>query len=440
MPISDTAVDSRSVPQHVAVSQTPPPASRGTDCVALWTRDFRTEANAGRPSIARTIIEVMDEFGPTEHIILAHRLDSMRSPATLAGAVGGLLVNRWPLQTILYSDAAQRQRVLKRLCHLQPRTIYLDTVRCLAFARDIRRLLPDCRIVLDMDDLLSRRMEGWRAFGAPLALGYVASSAGRMASLLSTEPMRSLLLRYEIGALRRAELLASDLVDSIVLVSPFEASLLAARAKPHRRATINAVSPARSPCRPLRPRVWPLTFVFIGSDGLLQNRVTIDRLITLWRDSRPTARLEIFGSMRHNYAELPPGVQMLGFVADLDAVYGPDRVLLAPSYIPGGIKTKVLEAFAHGCPVVGNAATFEGLDLADYPLVSASDAALAKLVTAPEVQAAAFDAAAALGQQLLVARHTKAGFIQRWRELLALKPPNQPISSKRFGQAPMVER
>lgn len=395
------------------------PRATEAGCVALWTRDFRTEANAGRPSIARAIIKMMDDCGPTEHIVLEHRLGNVRSPVTLAGAVGGLLLDHWPLQTILYSDPAQRRNVLERLRRLQPRTVYLDTVRCLAFARDIRRALPDCRLVLDMDDLLSRRLEGWRALGSPLALGYVATSAGRMATLLSADPARSLLLRYEINALRRAELLAMELADSVVLVSPHEAALLGARVNRRRRATIAAVPPAKPLQRPSTPRAWPLTFVFIGSDGLLQNRVTIDRLIELWRHSRPASRLEIFGSMQRRYGDLPPGVQLRGFAANLDAVYAPDRVLLAPSYVPGGIKTKVLEAFAYACPVVGNAAAFEGLDLVDYPLVCTDDAALVALVTAPETCGAAFDVAAEIGRRLLATRHTEARFAQRWRALLS---------------------
>jgi glycosyltransferase involved in cell wall biosynthesis len=408
----------RDLPRHFAVSHR---RATEADCVALWTRDFRTEADAGRPSIARAIIKVMDDCGPTEHIVLEHRLGSLRSSATLAGAVGGLLLDRWPLQTILYSDPVQRLNVLERLRRLRPRTVYLDTVRCLAFARDIRRTLPKCRLVLDMDDLLSRRLETWRSLGAPLALGYVAASAGRLAALLSAEPARSLLLRYEIGALCRVERLAMDLTDAVVLTSPHEASLLGARAGPWCRATIVAVPPSKSLRRPLVPRAWPLTFVFIGSDGLLQNRVTIDRLIELWRCSRPASRLEIFGSMQRHYAELPPGVQLRGFATDLDEVYAPDRVLLAPSYVPGGIKTKVLEAFAHGCPVIGNAAAFEGLDLANYPLVCADDAALAALVNAPETCSTAFDVAAEIGRHLLVAHHTEARFAQSWCELLSLE-------------------
>ena len=57
-----------------------------------------------------------------------------------------------------------------------------------------------------------------------------------------------------------------------------------------------------------------------------------------------------------------------GFVADLNDVYAPGSILLVPAVLPGGIKTKVLEAFSFGCAVLGNPLAFEGLDIQDYPL------------------------------------------------------------------------
>lgn len=399
-----------------------PPASGDARCVAIWTRDFRDEAAAGRPSIARAIIAAMDESQQVEHVVLEHGLGRLATPAALLAALRELLLERWPLQTILYSEPKQRRALLERLARSRPRSIYLDTIRCLALARDIRRVLPDCRLVLDMDDLLSRRFEGWRKLDTPLALGYVASSTGRLAALLSAGPVRSLLLRYEIRALRRAERRALDVADTIVLVSPHEAGLLGGRAAAAGRGAIVVIPPAKALRRPALPRHWPLTFIFIGSDRLLQNSITIDRLIALWRRHRPASPLEIFGSMDRPYDDLPPGVRLRGFAPDLDDVYGVDRVLLAPSYIDGGIKTKVLEAFAHGCPVVGNASTFEGLGLVDYPLVCDDDAALAGLVEAPQDRHPAFDRAVEMGQALLAARHQEAWFRSRWREILDLGP------------------
>ena len=51
-----------------------------------------------------------------------------------------------------------------------------------------------------------------------------------------------------------------------------------------------------------------------------------------------------------------PGVECLGFVDDLEAVWRSAGVLLAPVAIGGGVRVKVLDAARHGVPVVGSPA------------------------------------------------------------------------------------
>ncbi len=52
----------------------------------------------------------------------------------------------------------------------------------------------------------------------------------------------------------------------------------------------------------------------------------------------------------------------LGFVADADAVIGAADLCLAPLAAGAGVKTKVLHYLAHGKPVVGTPAAFEGIE------------------------------------------------------------------------------
>jgi len=56
--------------------------------------------------------------------------------------------------------------------------------------------------------------------------------------------------------------------------------------------------------------------------------------------------------------------------------------------IGGGVKTKVLEAFAFGAPVIGNALTFESM-----PLNIADKAELVALLKSPDQHQALFDQA-----------------------------------------------
>ena len=58
-----------------------------------------------------------------------------------------------------------------------------------------------------------------------------------------------------------------------------------------------------------------------------------------------------------------PHVTRHGFVEDLDAFLGPDAVMVAPIRTGTGIKTKLLDAFGRGVPVVTTPKGVEGLDL-----------------------------------------------------------------------------
>jgi glycosyltransferase involved in cell wall biosynthesis len=66
--------------------------------------------------------------------------------------------------------------------------------------------------------------------------------------------------------------------------------------------------------------------------------------------------------MRSTYAPVA-GVHFNGFAESLDEVYAPGSILLAPAFLSGGVKTKVIEALASGVMAVGNSRTFEGLGL-----------------------------------------------------------------------------
>jgi glycosyltransferase involved in cell wall biosynthesis len=56
-----------------------------------------------------------------------------------------------------------------------------------------------------------------------------------------------------------------------------------------------------------------------------------------------------------------PGLQILGFVDDLDAVLQRCRVFIAPLRFGGGVKVKILQAMAHGLPVVTTRIGAEGI-------------------------------------------------------------------------------
>jgi glycosyltransferase involved in cell wall biosynthesis len=163
--------------------------------------------------------------------------------------------------------------------------------------------------------------------------------------------------------------------------------------------------------------------VFIGSDTQLQNRLSIDYLLGLWKRLAPRTPLVVYGCMVREY-DAVPNVRFAGFAPSHDDVYTSGSIAMCPAFLGGGIKSKVLEAISHGCPPVGNATAYEGLGFQDASLAM-SEADLERFVTDPSGSLdAVFDAAAEFAAYC-EAHYSVIAFATRWRNLLALSPAIQ---------------
>jgi len=129
------------------------------------------------------------------------------------------------------------------------------------------------------------------------------------------------------------------------------------------------------------------------------NRVALATLLSLWPDVRarvPDAQLVVAGRGDH-IASVPSssGVRVLGEVARAEDVLAGAALVAFPCPPTSGPKMKVLEALAHGVPVVTTAAGVEGLFLGDtvedLVVESASASAFANrlvaLLSAPDRRA-----------------------------------------------------
>jgi len=166
--------------------------------------------------------------------------------------------------------------------------------------------------------------------------------------------------------------------------------------------------------------------IFVGSDVLVQNRMTIAYLLDLWKTFRIKTELFIYGRQKGDWPDVP-NVRFCGYVADIQDAYVPGSIMVYPCLVPGGIKTKVLEAYAYAVPVIGNDATFEGILPPDYPLVVNDREHLAALLDNPEANASELRKAVALASDYLQKEHGAALFTERWRcVLVGAAQPGDP--------------
>ncbi len=121
------------------------------------------------------------------------------------------------------------------------------------------------------------------------------------------------------------------------------------------------------------------TILYLGNYGHAPNIGAAERLIRrifpAVRDAVPDARLLIAGSppaALPSSKNPPDGVDFLGFVHDLDALYAAARVVCCPITEGGGTRVKIIEAGAYGRPVASTRVGAEGLNfVADREIILA---------------------------------------------------------------------
>ncbi len=107
--------------------------------------------------------------------------------------------------------------------------------------------------------------------------------------------------------------------------------------------------------------------LFVGAVSFLPNRLGLEWFCSqVWREGRLGEagwRLGVLGGTGEPLAATRlTGVEWLGHVEDLLPIYHATRAVVAPIFIGGGTKLKVLEALQFGLPVVAAPHAVEGLD------------------------------------------------------------------------------
>lgn len=226
------------------------------------------------------------------------------------------------------------------------------------------------RSQLDVDDIESRTRRGLAA------MHRMNGAAGPM-------------LRQEVEAMQyeRIEKERLHRFDRVFAASPADRNLLREQGLHPAPEILPNVVEAETP-QPA-PRHAGLRLLFVGSLGYAPNA---DAVKYFCRDILPEIRkratepvaFDIVGgglpaAAAADMARIP-GVRLHGWVEDLRRFYGDASVVVTPLRAGGGTRIKILEAFAHGRPVVSTREGMAGIEAVDgvHALLADTPAAFAE--------------------------------------------------------------
>lgn len=234
---------------------------------------------------------------------------------------------------------------------------YFDMVRSMQYSDCVEAKM----MVFDFDDLLSKRYSE-KGYSDNL-LGYKSGSYSRVLKF-TLKLVSPLILFYEAYAIRRRE--RRYLLTKGIKLFVSEKEVEQVRFLPNVSDIYSM--PMSFPKRSAR---WDPKncrgFLFLGNLDYAPNIESLQYIVeSLLPLVSKKTQIFVIGKKNPNVESKfsNDNVIFLGFVDDIQDAFVTSLALLAPIFSGGGIKTKVIEAFSYGLPVIGSPKAFEGLNVA----------------------------------------------------------------------------
>ncbi len=209
----------------------------------------------------------------------------------------------------------------------------------------LRAVVPAERTIVDFADVESTKI------------------GGRLTSRVD-QPMAQALLRLDQARWRRTERRVSARASEIVVCRRSDADLFGG---PPATVIPNG---GQAPAPPYERRPEPNTMIFVGMLAYEPNidalRFMVEQVLPLVRATIPDAVLTVVGRSPGTWVrslDRIAGVRIVGEVETVSEYLGRASVAVVPLRYGGGTRVKIVEAFAHGVPVVSTSVGCEGLEV-----------------------------------------------------------------------------
>lgn len=300
----------------------------------------------------------------------------------------GALAHRKPMQEAMFSSPQALEVIEDLISSLRPDVLLVDTVRMAQYAEPAAERVR--RRVMHLDDLYSlryRRIVDLLRREPRLHLDAVGSFARFLPPPLAqvARAGQKELLLLESSLLRCREIWAARAFDRALLLNDSETRLLMRSSGSDRVETIRPL--IKRPARRARQYTGKPVFLFLGSFTLPANvhsfSAFLDALPPVFARI-PEATVLVVGKnanngIRSKASRWGERVRFLDYVPDISDVMSSAAAMVAPISFGTGIKMKVLDALAHGLPLVATKAGVDGIgitpgcealvsdDLEEYP-------------------------------------------------------------------------
>lgn len=287
----------------------------------------------------------------------------------------------------------------------------------------LRRYLPNTRIIATMHDIDSQKFS--------------------RAAKATRKPKDTLRFLAAWARAKRMEKSIADHASTVVVFSAKDQRLLPKTAKSfviHPPVAADTVVLNRLGSNP--PYV-----MFVGPLHRVENTDAMMFFATdVWplvRAQVPDARLLIAGR-KPNDAESPlfrtAGIELLGFVHDIDQYYARTSAVIAPIRLGAGLKFKVLDALARGVPLIATPVALEGVDtglerIKEYSSPEEISRAVVESLQAPLTKVAAVGSTLVKHLRL---RYGREQFAYRVRGLYGATIPSLDLEARGRPQVSVV--
>lgn len=310
-----------------------------------------------------------NDTGIPDYVDKVEYADPIRKASILKNAFFHMFSfsNPWPLQNMLFYSRRNAERISKFAEEINPDAIYVDMIRLAPYEESFHD--SKCLKVLGYDDLLSERYKrqlSLNSRNANVAGAYSERLPSGISRLQRIAFIKKAVLWFEAKRMEKCELFYADRYDSGIFVSDIETKKFNKKIGRKMAYTVSMGIDYDYQSESVNYTPVPNSFSYVGNMKTAANYETvtyiIDQILPLLKTDY---RFYIIGTCPVELADRYKSndrIIFTGRVEDLRPYIKATTVFLSPIAFGTGIKTKILEAFAMGMPVITNSVGIEGIE------------------------------------------------------------------------------